>query len=629
MKPHYRRTAGGSTWPAIRAADGFQNLVANLGTERDKVFSNSYFIQTLSRHELLSAYRGSSVAKSIVDYPAEDCCREWRKWQAKKPQIEALEAEERRLGLQGLVLSARKRARLFGGSAILIGTGDVNPRQPLNPEQIGLGGIKYLTILDRHEVGTSQIQMDPSKPGYGLPEFYQISGATSGMVDIHPSRLVVFIGDEVPDNTTIQSMGGWGDSILQTALEKVSHLDGTLANVASLVFEAKVDVVKIKDFTANLRDGGSEYEKLMLRRFALAMTGKGVNGTLMLDSEEEYDQKRASFSTLPDIMDRFMQVVSAASGIPMTRLFGMSPAGMNSTGEGDMRNYYDRVKQEQTLDMESAMGVLDECLIRSALGNRPDEVHFTWRPLWQTSDKERAENADKLMGALEKLDRMATTPPEAIGKAAVNALTEGGAFPGLEGYVDEFGGVMPPDEDDEDDIGEENNEEVLDDAAPRYRRKTLTDATPRTLYVRRNVLNASDIIAWAKGQGFRTTLPADDMHVTIAFSRAPVDWMKVGEAWETNIEVNAGGPRMMEEFGETGDAKVLLFASSALSWRHEEIKLAGASWDHPEYQPHITISYDPDAPEVGDIKPYRGKIQLGPEIFEELNENWKEGLTER
>lgn len=141
-------------------------------------------------------------------------------------------------------------------------------------------------------------------------------------------------------------------------------------------------------------------------------------------------------------------------------------------------------------------------------------------------------------------------------------------------------------------------------------------------------MNADEIIAWAKGQGFKTTLPADDMHVTIAFSRIPVDWMKVGQSWSDKIEVAAGGPRMLDAFGKSGEAKVLMFASSELSWRHQEIKDAGASWDHPEYQPHITISYAEDAPDIETVEPYRGKIVLGPEIFEEVNENWSEGITE-
>jgi len=213
---------------------------------------------------------------------------------------------------------------------------------------------------------------------------------------------------------------------------------------------------------------------------------------------------------------------------------------------------------------------------------------------------------------------MGAVSEEAAGKALVNALTESGAFPGLEGYAEEF----PFESDDSLDTVERG---LLPDGQEGDASQ-VADAAPRTLYVRRDVLNADEIIAWAKGQGFKTTLPADDMHVTVMFSRTPVDWMKMGETWRENPEIAPGGARLMEQFGE---ARVLLFNSSELSWRHEEMKRQGATWDHPEYQPHITISYDPDAPDLADIEPYKGRILLGPEIFEAINEKWHEGVTEQ
>ena len=151
-----------------------------------------------------------------------------------------------------------------------------------------------------------------------------------------------------------------------------------------------------------------------------------------------------------------------------------------------------------------------------------------------------------------------------------------------------------------------------------WSRSATNDATPRTLYVHRRVENASDLIARAKSQGFKNTLPADDMHVTVAYSRTPVDWMAAGEAWDEKVEIASGGPRVMEQFGE---ARVLLFASSSLKWRHDQFKEVGASWDHPEYQPHITISYDPDSPDLDNVEPYKGKIVLGPEVFSEVEED--------
>lgn len=156
-------------------------------------------------------------------------------------------------------------------------------------------------------------------------------------------------------------------------------------------------------------------------------------------------------------------------------------------------------------------------------------------------------------------------------------------------------------------------------------------AVPRSLYVRRDLLNSVDVIAWAKDQGFKTTLAADDMHVTITFSRRPVDWMKMGENWSGDnkgeLVVKPGGARIVEKLGPS--AVVLLFASAELSWRHDDMMAAGASFDFPYYQPHITISYTGAPEDLSKIEPYRGELRFGPEIFDELDEDWKAGVSEK
>jgi hypothetical protein len=54
----------------------------------------------------------------------------------------------------------------------------------------------------------------------------------------------------------------------------------------------------------------------------------------------------------------------------------------------------------------------------------------------------------------------------------------------------------------------------------------------------------------------------------------------------------------------------------------------GASWDHPQYQPHVTITWNVGDFDWRSVKPYDGPIILGPEIFEPVKENWKESITE-
>lgn len=604
VKPHYRRTADGQT---LMVNDGLQNVTSGMGSDRDKGWQAAYTMPIDDPVVNLTAYKASRMIARAIDLPAEDSCREWREWQAESTDISKIEAEEARLGLQGKMFEARRLARLMGGGAVMIGTGDKDLMEPLNPERIGKGGIKYLTILSRQSLNAGEVGRNPAEPEFGVPTRWSINGGETGALDIHPSRLVISHGvAPLADSQGYDAFDGWGGSVLPGMLDALRRVDEGAANVNSLLYEAKIDVVRIDGLMQKLQTGGQTYEAELLKRFTLAATAKGLNGMLILDALEEYQQKSASFGGLPDVMATFMQLASAAVGIPMTLFFMQSPGGLNSTGESDVRNYYDRVKVEQTLRMQPSMAVLDECLIRSALGSRPADVFYNWRPLWQPTAKERAETGKTLSETMKNSVEIDAVSVEAGGKALVNALTESGAFPGLESAAEEFPTVEGDDDDDA-------------TGSP------VNDATPQTLYVSRKLLNAKDVIRWAKAQGFKTTLPADDMHVTIAFSRNPVDWMDVGESWTPRLELGAGGPRQMEQFGE---ARVLLFASEELKWRHERIKEAGATWDHPEYQPHVTISYDPDAPDIADIEPYTGPMIFGPEIFKEVKEDWAEGIKE-
>jgi phage-related protein (TIGR01555 family) len=599
-------------------ADGLQNVVANLGTDRDKAAFSTYAAPVLSPYALQNAYRGAWLPRKIVDIPALDSCRKWRDWQAEKDQITMIEAEEVRLGVKLKVLKARVAARLFGGAALMIGDGATDPSLPLLPETIKAGGLKYVTLLHKRQLSAVDLDRNPASDYFGAPAMWMLSVGAASAPRVHPSRLVIFHGAQSPDPEMSNTEIGWGDSVLQAIMDAVMNVDATAANIASLVFEAKVDTVGIPELMQKLGDSG--YEEVLLKRWRLAMTGKGINGALMHDAEEIIGQKTASFSGLPEVLDRFMMIAAGAADIPMTRLMGQAPGGMNATGESDTRNYYDRVSASQELEMGPAMSVLDECLIRSALGARPEEVHYRWASLWQVSDTERATIGKTHADMIKVLRDTQLIPDQPLAEAAVNLLTESGAMPGLEGAVDQWETENPDGADGPDTIEAATTPEVKPEVDP-----LQNDAAPRTLYVRRNVVNTKDIIAWAKEQGFKTTLEASDLHVTIAFSRTPVDWMKVGEVWQAEVEVAAGGPRLMEAFGAS---KVLLFASSHLSWRHEEIKNTGASWDHAEYQPHITISYADDAPDLATVTPYAGKIVLGPEIFQEVKDDWQQSIKE-
>ena len=420
----------------VQTRDGYKNVVANLSTSRDKASFGSYYHEQRSDYELANMYRSSAIARHVVDMPARDTVREWREWQADADQITAIDAEEKRLGVQRKLLEAKVNEGIVGGSMILIGTNEQNLERELVPDRISKGGVKFLSLIPRDAVSVHKMQQNPNRPGYNQPEMYAVS--TEGMpVHIHPSRLVVFGGLRLPEVALGTVSNQWsGDSRLASCYDPVRNLDATIANVASLVFESKIDVFKIPDLINDMRDRGAEYEQYLTSWVKLNMVMKGTNGAIVMDADGDYQQKSASFAQLPEIMDRMMQLVAAAASVPVTLLFRISPGGMSATGESDTRGYYDAVKSHQTLEVGPAMSVLDECLIRSALGSRPEEIHYTWKSLWQETTKEKAETAKILGDAIASLASLGADNPEQLSEALINAFVESGAFPGIEGVLD-------------------------------------------------------------------------------------------------------------------------------------------------------------------------------------------------
>ncbi|MCV2448470.1 DUF1073 domain-containing protein [Paracoccus sp. DMF] len=460
-KPHYRRLADGST---VRVHDGLQNALANLGTPRDKAFSATYGHRQRTQDELVAAYRTAWLARKIVDIIPMDATRRWRAWQADSVEITEIEAEERRLGVQMRLREAMTSARLLGGAVIYIGTGDRDVSQPLNVERIGRRGVKHLTVIGRDQISLGQMDQEPESATFGKPAWYQVGNKG---VKIHPSRVVDLRGAVTPVGSPIFDQ--WGDSVLQPIFDAMTQADGTAANIATLTYEACVDVLRIPNLREMLLEQGGD--AALTRYLTTLAVAKGNNGMLVLDgggaipgSEKrdpgtEYDRKPISFGGLGDIWDRMMQAVSGAADIPMTRLFGQSPGGLNSSGESDLRNYYDRVQGMQELELTPALATLDECLIRSALGSRPDDVHYNWRSLWQTTDKERAEVGSITAQIVQTLSGANLFPVETLQAAAANAIIETGALPGLEAAIKEHGLELDEDDGDDDEPAPEETEE--------------------------------------------------------------------------------------------------------------------------------------------------------------------------
>lgn len=368
--------------------DGLENVVAGLGTDRDK---RSYSVwadpRVLTRMELENMYRGSWLAKKIVNAVADDMTREWLHVAFDGEELgTAIEQAEKRFALKRKINEALKWSRLYGGAVIIIGTRDKNLAKPLDVKSIRKGDLRYLHVVDRWRISPAgSLNRDLESPNFGMPDSYVIAEST---VQVHHTRVLRFNGEKLPYFAWLRN-AMWDDSVLQHVMDSLMNCDATTQAIATMMFEANVDVVKsegLADVLA-MKNG----EAVLTKRFQVAAMLKSFNRMLLLDGSESYEKKSNNFSNLDKIIQQFMIDVSGAADIPMTRLFGQSAAGLSATGDNDVRNYYDMVSAKQESELRPQLEYLYEVLVRSELGHMPDDFRFDFNPLWQLSDKEQAD----------------------------------------------------------------------------------------------------------------------------------------------------------------------------------------------------------------------------------------------
>lgn len=373
----------------VGVSDGLENVVAGLGTDRDKMSYSVYGMpRVLTRMELENAYRGSWLSKKIVNAVADDMTREWRHVVFDDDDGEnqfAIEQAEKRFSLKGKINESLRWARLYGGALLIIGTRDKDLSKPLNVQTIRKGDLRYLHVMDRWRVSPAgSLCMDLDSPNFGMPEYYMLAESS---VRVHHSRVLRFNGQKLP-YFAWRSNAMWDDSELQHVLDSLTNCDTATRGIATMLFEANVDVVKAEGLADVLarKDG----EAILTKRFQIAGILKSFNRMLLLDGTESYEKKSNSFANLDKIVQQFMVDVSGAADIPMTRLFGQAAGGLNATGDNDVRNYYDMVSGKQETEVRPQLEYLDEVLVRSTLGFMPDDYRFDFNSLWQVSDTEQA-----------------------------------------------------------------------------------------------------------------------------------------------------------------------------------------------------------------------------------------------
>lgn len=381
---------------SISVQDAFSNPLFRLGWgSQSPLEATEYPLTRMTDNYALlnSLYRTNWVVQNVVGLMVDDMLREWYKLKGNiTPEAQdALAKVERDTRIRDRLNEGLRWGRLYGGAAgLILVRGQEDLSKPLDLDVVYPGSFRGLYILDRWMgiTATNGLVLEAGDP---VPEYYAITDAEGHTAArVHHSRVIRFTGRELPMVERMAEMY-WGESEIEALYEEVVAHDNVSANMVALTFQANVNTMEVKGLEQLFGIGSGQAQ----RRFWNVMQAQSVLrsnfGTQLVEQGTKLTNTQYTFTGLQEVYESMCLNLCGASHYPMTKLFGRSPAGMNATGESDLKNYYDYVDSQREAKLRPALQKLLPVLAMSAWGFVPDDLDFSFPSLWTPTAMETAE----------------------------------------------------------------------------------------------------------------------------------------------------------------------------------------------------------------------------------------------
>lgn len=302
--------------------------------------SNNYSLITLNRIILTYLFTGNGIFQTAIQLPVEDAIRNGVNIDSAEMDANDIDQLMEWFDKQRLwdtILNYQTWTRLFGGGGIIINTNQ-DPETPLNKRTLRNSPIEFYDV-DRWMI-------DDMNWDYGSrtreevknrDDVYRLYGA-----NIHASRVIVGVGKKAPSYVSRQ-LRGWGMSEGERMIRDLNLYLKTGDVLYEILDESKIDVYKIQGLANKLATTGGTTS--IQNRVMAANQIKNYVNALVLDANEDFQQKSMAFAGLAEVMRENRIGVASALRMPVTKLFGLSASGFN-TGESDLENYNANVESE-------------------------------------------------------------------------------------------------------------------------------------------------------------------------------------------------------------------------------------------------------------------------------------------
>lgn len=374
--------------------DGWTNILTKIGLKgHDRSVSNKISrLKVLSQKTLANIYAVDGIGANIADVPPADAMRNGFKLGHDDADGERLEVIERRKVPQ-VVQQAHAYARAFGGALVVAqyerDTAKLD--KPPSSNAVATG----FRVYGRARVRVQQMDIvtDVNSKYFDDIEVYEISKRLGGSFSVHHDRCFALKGIPVPDVPDLQVEHEdlyWGMSHLQRVHDAISNFGVFTQGIGHLGQEMVIGKMKISNLEKMLLT--NDIKGVETRMETIAMQ-KSVINMILMGKDEEFTRDALSFAGVADVLDRLMMVVAGVSRMPVTKLFGRSAAGMNATGEGDSRDYYDLLKSEQLYIKDLTEWCCLQALRTEYRGDKHPEIEF--EPVWTPTQEKLLEMRER------------------------------------------------------------------------------------------------------------------------------------------------------------------------------------------------------------------------------------------
>lgn len=409
----------------LRRGDGWENTFTGLGDQnRDRRMGATVRRAVFAPQECVELWRASDMAGRIVEALPDDATRKGFRIvtsdEGEQEDADEVMAKLDELGAAKELKQAWYKARAQGGCGIFIGANDGQPAEmPLDLERVK--SLDWLTSFDRSEMRVCRYYGDVQSPKYGKPELYEVMPITLSLVNgsgmslaaqrIHESRILRFSGVETDRRALIENEG-WGDTLFVRVYEVIRDFDGAWDSTGYILQDFTYALMQLDGLTSVLAapDGKQQLED----RIAAILLGRSMLRATVIDKNDVYETKQQPVTGLHELLDKFCVRLAAAADMPVTRLMGQSPAGLNATGEQDGEWWREKVEAAQKDMLLEPLNKLVRLAFKALGKKEPEDWRVEFTPLRQLNALQEADRRLKVAQADQAHVSAGIVTPEEI-----------------------------------------------------------------------------------------------------------------------------------------------------------------------------------------------------------------------